>query len=617
MARSYRHISAGLNLVPQDGSNLPSAGGDLAVSTIDGKVHFFNASVGTSSSLVTEAHPCTLTNKSIDGLTNTLTNIPISSLSPGYIIPRASIAPGSASYVVINDGAGVLSQEATLAKTRGGSGQDNSSITFPASGTLVTTSGSATLTNKTMDGGSNTFTNLADGSLATSYIKADGTRALTANWNAGAFSGTFNSVQVGSAANRITGLATIVNTGTLTLPTATDTLVGRATTDTLTNKTMSGASNTFTAIPVGSLSSGAATNGQILTANGSGGAAYADPAAVTRNYFINGAVDFDQQRGGTILSPVVTGVPAYFGDNFKVSINQVNIISGQTVADVPTASSTIPTFSKSVKVAAINAAGMGGGTFCAIASYVEGYDYAVLKNQAVTLSFYVKAHRTGTYCIAFQNNGSDRSYVIEYTISAADTWEKKTVTLTLNPSGGTDSFTTGVGLAMYWAIGAGATFQTTANAWQTGNFYATSNQTNGIAANTDTFQITGVMLNLGSTASSFQRAGGNIQGELAMCQRYYEVMGAGCVGKATSTTQVSNSGFFKVTKRTSPTVAVFAQPVWDSAGAGQFTASGSAFSANFTTTTGFTALSMNGFTGLTASTVGGMTNDCVAWDARF
>lgn len=79
---------------------------------------------------------------------------------------------------------------------------------------------------------------IADSKLATSYLKADGTRALTGSWNAGAFSITANSVVVGSAANRITGLSTIVNTGTLTLPTSTDTLVGRATTDTLTNKSL-------------------------------------------------------------------------------------------------------------------------------------------------------------------------------------------------------------------------------------------------------------------------------------------------------------------------------------------------------------------------------------------
>lgn len=120
--------------------------------------------------------------------------------------------------------------------------------TYPdVSSTYVGTDASQTLTNKTISGSSNTLSNIGDSSLSVSYLKADGTRALTGNWSAGAFAATFNSVAVGSTANTITGLATIVNgSGTLTLPTSTDTLVGRATTDTLSNKTI-GNTNTVTA----------------------------------------------------------------------------------------------------------------------------------------------------------------------------------------------------------------------------------------------------------------------------------------------------------------------------------------------------------------------------------
>lgn len=91
------------------------------------------------------------------------------------------------------------------------------------------------------DCGANTFANViaANGNLTCAGVN---TVSLLGNWSAGAFSITANSVELGSAANTISGLSTIVNTGTLTLPTSTDTLVGRNTTDTLTNKSMAASS---------------------------------------------------------------------------------------------------------------------------------------------------------------------------------------------------------------------------------------------------------------------------------------------------------------------------------------------------------------------------------------
>ncbi len=112
---------------------------------------------------------------------------------------------------------------------------------------LVTESGTATLTSKTMDGGSNTFTNIPGSAFSTTYVAANGTVPLTANWSAGAFTITANSVAVGSAANTISGLATIDNgsgvftlntSGNVTVPNITDTLVGLAASQTLTNKTL-------------------------------------------------------------------------------------------------------------------------------------------------------------------------------------------------------------------------------------------------------------------------------------------------------------------------------------------------------------------------------------------
>lgn len=128
--------------------------------------------------VLTDTSTNTVTNKTIDADSNTITNIDNADIKTGAAIERTKLANGTASHVVINDGSGVMSSEAALAKVRGGSGQDNSSLTFPASGTLATLAGTETLSGKTFSDAI-TLTEIAtpttpSAGLKKFYAKTDG-----------------------------------------------------------------------------------------------------------------------------------------------------------------------------------------------------------------------------------------------------------------------------------------------------------------------------------------------------------------------------------------------------------------------------------------------------------
>jgi len=178
----------------------------------------------------------------------------------------------------------------------------------------------------------------------------------------------------------------------------------------------------------------------------------------------------------------------------------------------------------------------------------------------VTLSFWVRSSLTGTFGGSLWNNAADRSYPYSYTISVANTWEQKSITIAGDTSG-TWLTTNGGGINVGFAFGVGASLSTTAGAWASGFYPSSTGATSVVGTNGATFYITGVQLEKGSTATSFDyRSYGT---ELALCQRYFEKWeaseGSGEVamlGQAISTTLVVAGPFFyKVTKRTtSPTI---------------------------------------------------------------
>jgi hypothetical protein len=233
-----------------------------------------------------------------------------------------------------------------------------------------------------------------------------------------------------------------------------------------------------------------------------------------RNKIINGKAELAQR--GTSFAAVADG--AYTLDRWRFGNTSAAVVTISQQSDVPADNE----FQNSLRVAVTTAdATIAAGDTCFISQRIEGYNVRDLIGRTFTLRFRVRSSKTGVHCIAFRNSGLNRSYVAEYTVSAANTWESKTITLTGGLiTAGTWDWTNGTGLEVCFVLAAGSTFQTTAGAWQTGNFLDTANQVNCLDTIGNIFAITGVQLEPGGVAAPFEHR--PIGVELYLCYRYFQ-----------------------------------------------------------------------------------------------
>jgi hypothetical protein len=308
-----------------------------------------------------------------------------------------------------------------------------------------------------------------------------------------------------------------------------------------------------------------------------------------KNRIINGKMDIAQR--GTSFAAV--GAGTYTLDRWRFSSNATSaVITVSQQSDVPSSNE----FQNSLRLAVTTADTTIASTDqVTIQQRIEGYNVRDLIGRTFTLSFQVRSSKTGTHCVYLQNDAQDRSYVAEYTVSAANTWEKKSVTISGGLiTAGTWNWTTGTGLLVGWTLAAGSSLQTTAGAWQTGTLLATSAQVNCLDTIGNIFAITGVQIERGAVDTPFEHR--PYGAELALCQRYYQLLN-GFVGTCINATSVLVGSVFQVAMRSAPTpgaTAVLA--VTDSANS--FTQSSISVSFSGTSTGG--RFTLANFTGLTS-----------------
>jgi hypothetical protein len=261
---------------------------------------------------------------------------------------------------------------------------------------------------------------------------------------------------------------------------------------------------------------------------GSSGGTISPDSGVFRNRIINGAMVIDQRNAGASVTPSVTGSYKYNSvDRIANLISQASKFSMQQSSTAPTG------FINSLLITSASAYSVGAGDYFVIAQPIEGLNVSDLawgsaSAATVTLSFWVRSSLTGSFGGALQNSAEDRSYPFTYTISAANTWEQKTLTIAGDQSG-TWLTTNGIGIRIILSLGCGSTYGNgTAGAWAAGQKFQPTGATSVVGTNGATFYITSVQLEKGSTATSFDyRPYGT---ELALCQRYYFALNTANVG---------------------------------------------------------------------------------------
>jgi hypothetical protein len=255
-------------------------------------------------------------------------------------------------------------------------------------------------------------------------------------------------------------------------------------------------------------------NADVIQTSTSGGILGAGNASIMKNRIINGNMLVSQRNGTSTVTPSSGN---YTLDRWNAGLTQASKFSVAQSTTAPTG------FINSLLVTSLSAYSITSTDIFVIRQPIEGlntYDLAwgTASAKTVTLSFQVYSSLTGTFGGSLENDNADRSYPFTYTISSANTWTSVSVTIT-GCTDGTWLTTNAVGILLNLGLGVGSSKSGTAGAWANADYRSATGATSVVGTNGATFYITGVQLEVGSSATGYEY---RIYGtEFANCQRYY------------------------------------------------------------------------------------------------
>ena len=250
------------------------------------------------------------------------------------------------------------------------------------------------------------------------------------------------------------------------------------------------------------------------------GNVYDDGALSNRNLIINSAMQVAQR--GTSNSSVSDG--AFVIDRYSLRTSNNGWYAAEQSSDAPVG------FSHSLKVTSNGANTPASGAYIFFTQKIEGFNSARLEfgtanAKTITISFYIKSSLTGTFAGAIRNSAQNRSYPYTFTISSANTWEYKTVTVTGDTTGTWVGSTNGIGLDMIFNLGSGSSNSGTAGVWAGAGYLNATGAVNLVETSGATLFMTGLQLEVGDTATPFEHR--SYSDELQRCQRFFQQVDRG------------------------------------------------------------------------------------------